>query len=291
MIPIIFRHRMTQFTPQGILAQLGASPASGVLYFQLVGKIEAIIDSQMLITAERLNKHIKEAYRRDMSLIPEYSAYPNYMDVMSLALSHPRNIGIYKDGALTQAKFIDVDGLGDLGDLQRIQKMVYPKGGTLAGWVRLYNAWREGKSTLYEEIVDARMSIMMAEQKAPFWELIEDGNNFHNGAYPSNGPMGTLKTFVPVYHNEVKLAYFRTISLAKSLVVALPIMYDNYRVTTISHKGQMYYGSQWTSKAGREVFAITGATSIDKLGRLVGKGFILGATGSVINKWSGWVPR
>lgn len=292
MIPIIFKHKMLQFTPHGILAQLGVSAASGALYFQLVAKVESIIASQVLIAAERLNDQIKYAYKRDMSLIPEYNSYPNYIDVMDMALSHPRNIGIYKDEiGLTQATFIDTDGLGDLGDLQRIQKSVHPKGGTLAGWIRLYESWREGKSVLYEQIVDARMGIMMAEQKAPFWELIEDGNHHHNNAYPTNGPMGTLKTFVPTYYNEIKLAYGRTITLAKSLAVNLPMMYENYRITTLSHKGQMYYGSQWTSKAGQEVFAITGVTRIDRLGRLTGRGFFLGATGAVVNKWTGWLPR
>lgn len=215
---MIFKHTVRGFTINGILNQLGVTKIrayTSSMYIQSYSEVASIMEEQVLVAASRLNQLLKEAYTRDMGMIPEYSNFPDYINVMNVALSHPRNVGVYwdADGSI-QAKFVDFDGLGDLGDLQRIQKTVHP-GGTLEGWIRIYNSWLSGTSNKYEEIVGARLSIMLGETKAPFWELIEDGNGGY--AYPRNRPMRTLTTFTATYNNEMRLAYLRVLSIARSL--------------------------------------------------------------------------
>lgn len=287
---ITFNHRIYTFTPEAILAQLGLTSASGAMYFSLIGEVRAIIEVQVLVAAERLNKELREAYRRDMSLIFEYSNFPDYIKVMDNALSHPRNIGVYRGkGGLIQAKFVDIEGLGDLGDLQRIQKLVYPLGGDLKGWIGIYKSWLAGLSNKYEEIVNARIAIMLTESKAPFWQLIEDGNG--SDAYPTNPPMRTLLTFKPVYSREMKAAYLRTIGLAKGLIAKPSSLFLNYQTSSVIFRDKTYYGHAWVSRSGQTVFSISGTTAIDKLGRITGRGFILSRAGAVLRMWSGWLPR
>jgi len=284
-----FTHRIPTFHPVGVLAQLGVTPLSGVIYYQLLPEVTAIIETQAITTAERLNQYLKEAYRKDMAEIDEYSRFPAYFTVMDTALSQPRNIGFEWDSkGLIQAKFVDLDALGDIGDLQRIQKMVHP-GGTLQGWIGIYNSWLAGTSKKYEEIVGARTSIMLAETKAPFWELIENGNG--PAAYPRNGPKRTLLAFKVVYNREMKAAYLRTLSVVRALVARPSSLFAGYQATTVSYRGQLFAGHVWTSPTGTIVFAISGTTAIDRLGRLTGRGFILDVTGTVIRRWSGWLPR
>jgi hypothetical protein len=281
---MIFKHNIRNFNAAGILAQLGITPAQGVAYYQLSSKIEAIIETQVLTAAERLNQLLKETYARDMGLIPEYVHYPDYFTVMDVALSQSRNIGFYYDETgLIQAKFVDLDGLGDRGDLQRIQKIVHP-GGTLAGWIGIYNAWLSGISRKYEEIVGARVSIMLSETKAPFWELIEGGNGEY--AYPRNGPMRTLSTFVATYDSEMRAAYLRTLSVAKSLVSTVSVQNE-----IISYDNKMFSGEIFYSQGGNNIFVISGTTTVDKLGRVAGKGFIIDSAGLVLRRWSGWLPK
>lgn len=285
----VFTHNIIDFHPMGILNSLGITPLSGVAYYQLIPEVTAIIETQATTTAERLNKYLKEAYRKDMGNIGEYNRFPAYFAVMEAALSHSRNIGFEWDNkGVIQAKFVDLEALGDKGDLQRIQKTIH-SGGTLQGWIGIYNAWVAGTSKKYEEIVGARIAIMFGETKAPFWELIELGNGPH--AYPRNGPMKTLLAFKTVYRREMKAAYLRTLSIIRVLVLKPTSLLMGYAATTVNYGGQTFSGHMWTSLSGTSVFAISGKTAINNLGRLTGRGFILDAAGMVIRRWSGWLPR
>lgn len=284
-----FKHKILTFTPSGVLAQCGMTPVTGALYYSLFAEVSAIIESQVLVTAEKLNKILKETYQKDMSLIPEYSKFPAYFAVLKAALSHPRNTGVYWDNkGLIQAKFVDIDGLGDTNDLQRIQKAVH-SGGTLMGWIGIYNAWLAGESKKYEEIVNARLAIMRAETSAPFWEVLELGNGDY--AYPRNGPTRTLLTFKATYNREMKATYARILATVRSLAMRPSKLFVDYQFSTITYNNRMFSGHSWVARGGDTIFAISGTTTIDNLGYLRGKGFRLDAAGIVVKRWSGWLPR
>ena len=282
-----FRHHIVGFNAHGILFTIGITPAYGLSYQQLFPQVEGIIHTQVLTTAERLNQLLKDEYRKEMAFIFEYNNFPRYFDVIDTALSHPRNIGIYYDNkGSAQAKFVDLDGLGDLGDLQRIQKMVDP-GGTLERWKGIYNSWLAGKSKKYEEIVNARIDIMLGEGIAPFWELIERGNG--PAAYPRNGPFRTLTAFQSTYESEMRAAYVRTLSMVKPLVSSSLAAYQG--ITTVSYNNMTFSGQTYTSNVGEHIFVISGTTTLDKIGRAAGRGFVLNNAGNVLRKWSGWLPK
>lgn len=285
---IAFKHKIFQFTPEGILSQLGLTPASGPLYYSFLTEVTSIIETQVQLSAERLNGLLKEAYRKDMSMISEYNMFPDYIKVMENALSQSRHTGTYRDEiGLVQAKFIDTDVLGDIGDLQRIQKTVH-KGGSLLGWIRIYNSWLEGRSDEYEDIVNARIGMMLSESIAPFWRLVEDGNGSY--AYPRNGPFRTLTAFNSTYIREMKAAYQRTLSAVRALVVR-PTPFIGYGIATVEYSNKTFAGYSWLSNKGTTIFAISGTTMVDRLGHLTGRGFVLDKTGGVLRKWAGWLPK
>ena len=286
-----FNHSVFNFHPDGVLRAAGADPA-GPLYSYLFNEVRSIIETQALITAERLNKLLQQAYFQDMMSISEYASYPAYYDVMVNALSQPYHIGFDWKKGVIQAKFVDVQALGDTKDLIDIQKLVYPQGGTLDGWKIIYNAWRGlliGDPTKYEQIVDARLALMRGAGMAPFCEIIEDGNG--HSAYPHHHPRRTLTKFESTYEQQMKAAFLRTVSDVRVLLRTPTSIFADYRIMSVKHSDKTYTGYGWTSMKGNTIFSISGTTKIDNLGRITGKGFMIDSAGTVLKKWSGWLPR
>jgi len=285
-----FNHMIPTFTTVGVMAQAGITPLiHGALYYTLIPEVAAIIETQVLTTAQKLNKSLREVYRKDMYDIAEFALFPRYIQVMDLALTNPRNIGIEWDSkGVIQAKFVDTNALGDLGDLQRIQKMVHP-GGTLSGWIGIYLAWRNGLSKKYETTVNQRLDIMTSEQIAPFWEIVENGNG--PGAYPRVSPKRTLTNFKAVYRREMRATLARCVAAIRILAARPPVILKGYRADRVMYNKQTYFGHTWRSITGKSVFAISGTSGVDKMSRLTGRGFILDGVGNVLKKWSGWLPK
>lgn len=285
-----FQHKIFGFTPVAMLATVGVTMQThGVIYQSLLVEIAAIIETQVMVTAERLNSMLKDTYRKDMFDIGEYVRFSRYIDVMLHALSSPVHTGVYFDGrGLVQARFVDTGLLGNLSDLQRIQRMVYPAG-SLRGWIGIYKAWLYGKSNKYENTVNQRLDIMSSERIAPFWELIEYGNG--PAAYPQNPPKRTLTNFRSVYNKEMRAAYARTLAAIRIIALRPSPIFIGYQAETVTFKGNTYFGHTWKSITGKSVFAISGTTAIDKLGRLTGRGFMLDVAGVVLRRWGGWLPR
>jgi len=227
---------------------------------------------------------------RDMFDIEEYVRFPRYFKVMQLALSNPKHVGVYWDTKnIVQAKFIDTDLLGDIRDLQAIQQLAYPIRGDLNRWKGIYLAWLEGRSDAYADTVGYRLDLMESFGIAPFWELIEYGNQQYP-AYPQNGPKRTLSSFRGVYHNEMMSAYRRVLASVRSLLTAPDVTFRQFETISIIAEGRSQYGYTWKSRMGRNIFAIAGTERI--IGnRLVARGYILDQVGRVIKRWSGWLPR
>ena len=289
---IEFDHSVDNFTPHGVLVAAGAKPA-GPLYYYLISEVTSIIETRAFMVAGRLNDWLKQAYFQDMMSISEYANYPAYYDVMEYALSQPHHIGTYWDEkGKIQAKFVDVPALGDTRDLVDIQKIVWPSGGTLDGWKIIYNAWKGlliGDATKYEQIVDARLALMRGAKKAPFCEIIEHGNG-HN-AYPHHHPRRTLTNFIPTYDVQMKTLFLSVVSDVRTLLAKPTSLFANYGVATVDYDNKKYIGYSWTSSKGQTIFSISGTTGINKLGRIVGSGFILDNAGVVLKKWSGFLPK
>jgi len=285
-----FSHTIAGFTPERVLAAVGITPATrGPSYYVLVDQTVSIIASEVLTSAKILNGMLQTVYAKDMANIEEYARFPRYMRTMALALSRPEHVGMHwSRGGRPQADIIDTSLLGDLGDLQRIQRMVNP-GGTLRGWIGVYNAWRLGENQKYEEVVNARLDIMESEGIAPFWQLIEDGNGPY--AYPNNGPMRTLLTFRSTYLQEMRAAYARCISAVRMLTASAPAAFQGLAADFLTYNGRTYYGFAWVSKSGKNIFSISGQSGIDSAGRTFGRGFILDDIGQVLKEWRGWLPR
>ena len=283
-----FRHRILNFNPVGVLLSLGVTPYTHpLIYYELVAEVYKIIEIQVGVSGVKLNVMLKEAYRKDMYDIGEYSRFPEYIDVMNYALSEPKHMGVYWDKKNNvQAKFVDVTLLGDTADLQAIQKMVHP-GGTLQGWVGVYNAWLAGTSKLYEDIIGRRLGIMLTFQMFPLWEIIEYGSGPY--AYPKNPPKRTLRHFQDVYNKEMRDAYIRCITATRLLMLQPRITFREFEATTVKAGEQRFFGYKWLSKSGRTVFVIAGTEKLVG-NRLVARGFFLHRlTGGVIRKWSGFL--
>lgn len=286
-----FTHRVFSFNPVGVLTALGITPQTYPFRYQvLISEVYYVIETQVKVAAQKLNFLIKEAYRKDMSDIEEYVRFPEYISVMQQALNNPAHIDAYWDGKnVIQARFIDTDRLGDVGDLQAIQQLVYPLRGSLDRWKGLYIAWREGRSNKYAETVGRRCGLMKSFGIAPFWELIEFGNQQYP-AYPQNPPKRTLSNFRGTYNREMTIAYNKVLGLVRQLVGAPDLIFRNFDSATVMHQNQPQFGYTWKSRMGKNVFATAGTERLVG-NRLVARGFILDPRGMVVRRWSGWLPR
>ena len=124
---------------------------------------------------------------------------------------------------------------------------------------------------------------------APFWELIEYGNQQYP-AYPTNGPKRTLSNFKGVYNREMTVTYQKVLGLVRQLIGAPDLIFREFQATTVSYLDQPQFGYSWKSRMGKNVFALAGTEKI--IGnRLTARGFLLDPTGVVVKKWSGWLPR
>lgn len=286
-----FTHRMLNFNPVGVLTTLGITPRTYPFRYQaLLGETYYIIETHVKVSARKLNSLVQEAFRKDMLDIEEYIVFPAYFGVMEQALNDPAHIGVHYDNKnVVQAKFIDTNRLGDVGDLQAIQQLVYPMGGTLAGWRGIYLAWLEGRSNVYADAVGRRLDLMRSFNMAPFWELIEFGNQQYP-AYPQNGPKRTLSNFKGTYNREMTVAYSKVLGIVQQLVLAPDLTFRNFESSAVIYQNRTQFGYTWKSRLGKNVFALAGTERLVG-NRFIAKGFLLDPTGSVIKRWAGWLPR
>jgi len=286
-----FRHRILNFNPVGVLLALGITPATYPFrYYGLITSAYNIIGTQVELSALKLNKLLITLLGDDMLHIGEYARFPRYITVMSNVLSRPEHVGTYWDNKnVIQAKFIDLQRVGDVGDLQAVQQLVYPLGGSLEGWRGLYVAWMSGRSDTYATTVNRRLDIMESEGIAPFIELVVDGNQQYP-AYPHNGPMRTFDKINTVYNQEMLLAYASVLRLVQSLALAPDPSFRSFGTASVVYNDQTYFGFSWKSRVGKNVFALAGTEKLVG-NRFVARGFILSPSGGVLNKWSGWLPR
>ncbi len=287
-----FKHRILNFNVVGVLMSLGITPKTYPLrYYALLPEVHKIIELQVRVSAEKLNHQIKVRYAKDMYDIDEYLRFPGYISVMQEALSNPVHVGSYWDSRnVIQAKFIDTDALGDIGDLQAIQYLAYPGRGSLGRWKGIYIAWREGRDNTYANTVGRRLELMRSFGVAPFWRLIEEGNQQYP-AYPVNSPKRTLSDFKNTYNNEMMSAYSRVISAIRVLLGAPDVQFREFQTTMVlDDMNKPHFGYKWTSRTGKGIFAIAGTERLIG-GKLVAKGFMIGPAGLILKRWGGWLPR
>lgn len=283
-----FTHNLP-FSVPGVMAAasiFGANPMYGYIYEQTL----IIIEEQVRLAAIRLNELLQETYVRDMSNIEEFNRSPRYIEVMRNALSEDDHIGVIwnRDGTV-DAKFVDTDRLGNIPELREVQQAAYPRRGTLVQWARMYDAWASGAQNGIGETIERRIDIMLSWRIAPFWELIEIGNQ-HLGAYPEYGGMGTLKGFEPYYRQEMRRAYSECVRLVVLMVQTQNLTFPDLEVATIQSNQKTLVGYTWTSEAGNTVFARAGTEAIIG-GRFRAELFILSKSGDIIKKiGSGWLP-
>jgi len=198
-----FDHEMSDFNAAGLLARVGMSKIDPD-YPKLLVTAKSIIERNVLNLARKLNSSLSKDYAEAMSTMTEYVWFSAYISHMQMALSDKRHVGIYYKNKVIQARFIDTSLIGGVKDLINIQRIVYPESGTLEGWIRLYNEWRIGKSTLYVDIVTKRLSYM--GMGAPYLELVEYGNDRYK-AYPINAAAGILQGYVWHYQNLMHFVF------------------------------------------------------------------------------------
>lgn len=286
-----FTHRVFNFNPVGILLALGVTPKTHPFRFQaFISEVFYVIETQVKVSALRLNYLLKGAYRKDMLDIEEYIRFPEYLSVMEQALNNPVHTGIYWDSKnVVQARFIDTSKLGDIGDLQAIQHLVYPMRGSLDKWRGLYISWLEGRSNAYAETVGRRLSLMRSFGIAPFWELIEYGNQQYS-AYPTNGPKRTLSNFKNIYNREMINAYQRVISTVRQMMGVPNLVFREFDQAMVMYLDKPQFGYSWKSRLGKNVFAIAGTERLVGT-RLTARGFLLSPAGLVVRRWGGWLPK
>jgi hypothetical protein len=284
-----YDHHILNFNAAGVLAACGVTGASTTVYLDLLIQANNIIYNQVIVAAQKLNYMLKDVYRRDMMEIDEYRDFPRYISVMDFALEKPGHVGVFYDTkGVVQAKCVDVKLLGDLWDLQDIQNAAYPIRGSLSGWKTLYMKWQRGESVAYETTVDKRLDMMLDVQIAPFWQLIEEGNDTLN-AWPQNRKAQTLLGFSHTYDREMTIAFSKVVQLMR-IIATEQITLQQFDAAIANFNNQTYFGSSWTSKSGKSIFVINGSEKLVN-GRLVAKGFFLGTNGAVLKRWSGWLPR
>ncbi len=286
---IEFKHRIMDFNPIGLLNRMGVNSITYPFRYRFfVGEAAIIIETRVRLSAVFLNKLLQTEFEKDMYLIAEYAKFTRYMSTLKLALSNPKHVGVYWDKKNNvQARFVNTDLLGDLNDLSEIQKMVHP-GGTLAHWISIYNAWLAGRNNLYATIINKRLDIMESQSMAPFWELIDDGNDRYN-AWPKHRAQHTLKSFRFVYNREMLTAYFECMRLIE-LIIFAGRGFRTLTASTVEKDNVVYPGYEWTSRSGRKIFVISGSEKLVG-GKYVGKGFFLSPKGLILKRWSGWLPR
>lgn len=283
-----FTHNISLFYPEAILNYLGITSANPY-YGLLVTRVTALIETEVRTTAMRLNDLVKTAFYKDIIDIDEYMTLPEYWTALDMSLSSPGHIGVVWGKKLVQAKFIDTDILGGLGELQEIQKEVYPTLGprNLGAWASLYRRWLEGTDDRVGETLRKRLSIMMARGSAPFAELIENGNDMYP-AYPTHAGKHTLRDFKPTYNREMKAAYQKVVLETEKMVSTLPPVTMTPDVIEVGANTKNGYS--WLSKSGKTIFVLDNTIRMTG-NRFAGSGFILSSSGGILKKWFGWIPK
>jgi len=287
----IFKRR--RLNVDGILTALGTlMTLSPIVIDTLLPEIVTIIETQTRISALRLNSMLVSRYSRDMFDIDEYIRFPRYIEVMKSALSSSEQIDVEINPlGIYQAKFVDTDYLGNLGLLQEIQHLVYQSTGDLAGWKGIYIDWLQGTSDKYADTVNSRLDIMEDMGKAPFWELIEFGNQMYP-AYPTNGAKRTLFGFVGIFNGEMISAFNRCVLLTRLLVSSAINSFRNFGIMeVVDNNNKVSVGYSWKTASGKNVVVLPETIKRLSTGRLVGKGFIYDVTGSFVRKWGGFIPK
>ena len=283
-----YSHNIYNFSPVYILQNLGFS-ANSPNYAILLERVKELMESEVLITAKELHALLETEYRHDISDIEEYTAIGKYWMVLQSSLANPGHVGVFWDGGVIQAKFVDTNILGGLKELQEIQLEAYPHAnGNLMAWKRLYDAWIAGTDNRVLLTLYRRLEIMQSIGSAPFAELIETGNDMYP-AYPTHPARGTLTRFKPVYRNKMLEAYSRVYRAVEKLVATFPAA-KALLPSTVEDGNVFRRGLQWKSKSGNIIFATAGSFKIVN-GLATGSGYILNPSGKILKSWSGWLPR
>jgi len=283
-----FTHNISLFYPTAILNYFGID-GRHPYYSILETKVITTINTEVRVAAVNLNNLIRNEFRKDLYDIEEYTLLPDYATALDLALSNPAHVGVTWEKTLVQAKFIDTNILGGLKELIEIQKLVYPTQGqhNLGAWVSLYNRWKDGTDDRIGETLRKRLSVMMSRGSAPFAELIETGNDMYP-AYPTHPGKNTLRDFKPTYRREMRAAYHRVVAEVELMIQTLPPIAMTPDIVEVSGAGKA--GFTWKAKSGNTIFVIE--DSIKLVGtRFRGTGFILSSSGSIMKRWSGWIPK
>jgi hypothetical protein len=283
-----FSHNISLFYPEAILGYFGITPANPY-YVLLMTRITAIIELEVKQTAFRLNKLVREAFRKDLYDIDEYNTLPEYEMALDNALSSPIHVGVSWGKKLVQARFIDTNYLGGLSELIEIQKEVYPSSGSrnLGAWASLYRRWLDGTDERIGETLRRRLSIMMSRGIAPFAELIETGNDMYP-AYPTHSGKHTLRDFKPTYNREMRAAFQKVLRAVEGMLATLPPSTMIPEALAVS--GTTKTGYSWTARSGNTIFVLENSIKMSG-NRFVGSGFVLSTSGNILKGWHGWLPK
>lgn len=292
IIPTRYRHNLLQFEPVQMLAMYGITPLSaGSMYASVYAQVRVAIEVQVETTSRKLNEMLKEEFGREMLGMFEYLNFPRYIQTMNIALSNPVHVGTFYDKNVIQAKFVDFAFLGGVEELVEIQHEVYPERGTLAGWIRLYNAWLEGIDDTYDRVANQRLDIMESSQIAPFLELVDGGNDSY-AAYPKNGASNVFGQFVGIYKRQMLMAYYKTINIVRMLTMVPTLHFGSFTSNTRMVDGVVYSGYEWVSKKGNTVFVIAGTENVSTAtGLLQGRGFLFAKDGVFLKRFFGRLPK
>jgi len=291
---LVHTHSIVAFNPPGVIAAAGLVVSPLNIAFML-GEVSTIIYQQLKISAFTLNEQLKEEFLKAMYDIHEYSNSPIYMEVLESAFARNGHTGVYIDeSGLYQAKYIDLRLLGDLADLQRIQNRVRDYAGTLEGFTGMYIAFLQGrdKNDTYSRLTDAKCSLMIDEEIAPFWELIEWGNSQPVVGFQSKH---LLRSFGHTYKKEMLRAFERSVVLARLLaLINVTIGFAQTEAAVMTIDDRRHLGYQWKSKKGNMVFVIAGSEKVVKFGSmnvLMGRGAIFDRLGNLIRRFTGRIPK
>jgi len=285
-----YRHGLP-FSPFLILQALKIKPfyPGYSLYFS---QAYIIMQEVLMRTAIQLNKQLKADYVRFMSGMFEYMNFPDYMNVITEALSNPEHVKVVINRrGIWQAQFVDVKLLGGIEDLRAAQQHAWPERGTLKDWTGLYKGFLARDQTSvakYTNTIRERLSYMRARKIAPFWGIIEDGNE--KTGFPENPPIQIIQTMMRLnYKAAMRRAFLECFGLISKLLSISIAFLARITVGDVYFRGQTYPGYYWTSNAGNLMFVRAGTEKI--IGKnLFATGFRLDATGKVISRWSGWIP-
>jgi hypothetical protein len=283
-------HGIPNFNPAGLISATGANIEPS-LYNIVYNEAKEVIEAQVMESAKTLNIMLQENYIQALGAIKEYAELGIYESVMTLSLSDSKQIDVEWDSkGNAQAKFFDIKYLGDIRDMEDIQRAAYPTPGTNSGWRALRVRWLKNGDSRYFNTHQTRSSMMSSRGMFPIWYFIEYGNEMFS-ASPQNGAFYTITNMIKKdYPKEMTSCFARCLEIFKTILTTSLLQQDT-EIVNVTSNNVSYSGVEWVSKTGKNVFAIAGSQQVSNNGQVFAKGFILDKAGNPLSKWSGWLPR